>query len=152
MAENCRARGLRIVEADALTHLRSLPEKSVAAVCGFHIIEHLAIEEMIQLFVETIRVLLPGGVALFETPNPENVLVGSHLFYTDPTHARPLPSSMLHFLFEATGFESVTVTPLHPREADTLTPRDSADQLTERFNHLFYGPMDYSISGRKPAA
>ena len=37
----------------------------------FHIIEHLPYRTLIALFDETLRVLKPGGVAIFETPNPE---------------------------------------------------------------------------------
>ena len=63
------------------------------------------------------RVLMPGGVAIFETPNPDNVLVGSNFFYFDPTHRHPLPSQLMHFLFETRGFQPIEVINLHPWEA-----------------------------------
>ena len=52
-------------------------------------------EVLLSFIDEVLRVLKPGGVALFETPNPDNVLVGSATFYLDPTHQRPLPSGLL---------------------------------------------------------
>ena len=57
----------------------------MGAVTGFHIIEHLPLDVLIKVFDETVRVLKPGGMAIFETPNPRNVLVGSHNFYLDLT-------------------------------------------------------------------
>lgn len=150
LAAACRARGLHVVEADALAHLRSLAPASVAAVCGFHLIEHLPTNALMELLSEAARVLLPGGLLLFETPNPENVSVGSHLFYTDPTHHHPLPSMTMRFLFEACGFDDVTIRNLHPRTSDELIVADADDEITRRFNRHFYSAMDYSISGRKP--
>jgi hypothetical protein len=52
LAALCRERGLRVVEADALAHLRSLPPSSVAAVCGFHLIEHLPTHALMELLSE----------------------------------------------------------------------------------------------------
>jgi 2-polyprenyl-3-methyl-5-hydroxy-6-metoxy-1,4-benzoquinol methylase len=37
----CRENGLPVLEAEAIQHLRSLPEASLGAVTAFHVIEHL---------------------------------------------------------------------------------------------------------------
>jgi len=144
--ERCRERGLEIVEDDAIAHLRALPDRSVAAVTGFHIIEHVPIDALITLLDEVKRVLRPGGLAIFETPNPENVLVGSNFFYLDPTHHHPLPSELMQFLFESRGFDRVEVVNLHQWDAGRVA---GEGELAERFNGLFYGPMDYAILGWK---
>ncbi len=104
MVDLCRQQALDVCLGDALAHLRGLPDASLGGVTGFHIIEHLPLEILIELLDETVRVLKPGGLALFETPNPENVLVGSHSFYLDPTHIRPVPPQLLEFYFEQTSF------------------------------------------------
>jgi O-antigen chain-terminating methyltransferase len=145
--ERCRARGLDAVHGDVVEVLRSLPENSVGAVTAFHLAEHLHEDTLVEMVDEMVRVLLPGGVAIVETPNPENVLVGSCRFYLDPTHRRPLPSPFLHFLFEARGLHQVEVRPLHPAP-DGLHPADS--ELAARVNRLFYGPQDYAVLGVKP--
>ena len=142
----CRERGLEIVEDDAFAHLRSLPDGSVAAVTGFHIIEHVPIDVLLTLLDEVMRVLRPGGLAIFETPNPENVLVGSNFFYLDPTHHHPLPSELMQFLLESRGFDRVTVLNLHAFDSGRVA---GEGELAERFNGLFYGPMDYAILGWK---
>jgi O-antigen chain-terminating methyltransferase len=80
MLQQCRARGLEVAQSDVIAYLQSLPDASLGAVTGFHIIEHLPFEVLIKLFDETVRVLSPGGLAIFETPNPENILVATHTF------------------------------------------------------------------------
>jgi O-antigen chain-terminating methyltransferase len=101
------------------------------------------------LLNETMRVLRPGGVVIFETPNPDNVVVGSHYFYLDPTHRHPLPSELMEFVFKHQGFREIEVLNLHPWDSGRVA---GEGQLAERFNGYFYGPMDYAIVGRKVAS
>jgi O-antigen chain-terminating methyltransferase len=146
MIEQCRERGLEATEADALFYLQGLPPASLRAVTGFHFIEHLPFEALIKLLDEIVRVLKPGGAVIFETPNAENVLVGSHYFYFDPTHRNPLPGPVTQFLLESRGLSRVELMKLHPADALRV---EGDDELTERFNEYFCGPMDYAVIGRK---
>lgn len=147
LAETCRARGLDVVEQDVLDYLRALPDESVGAVTGFHIIEHLPVELLIKMLDETVRVTKRGGAVLFETPNPQNVLVGSCNFYFDPTHRNPLPSPIMQFLVESRGFARTRIINLNPSDAE---PVAGDGDLVKRFNQYFYGPMDYAVIGWKP--
>jgi len=142
----CRELGLSVVEQDMLSYLKTVESNSIAAVTGFHIIEHLEFSYLVGLLDETMRVLRPGGVVLFETPNPENVLVGSNFFYIDPSHRHPLPSQLMELLLETRGFDRIEVKNLHPWESGRV---DNKGALAERFNGLLYGPMDYAIVGWK---
>jgi O-antigen chain-terminating methyltransferase len=146
LIEQCRQQDFKITESDMLAYLRKLPDRSIGAVTGFHIIEHLSHQNLIHLLDETVRVLAPEGVAIFETPNPQNVTVGSCNFYLDPTHQRPLPSATIKFLAEARGLCRVEVLSLHPYPAAFKV--DGTD-LAERFNEFFYGPQDYAVVGWK---
>ncbi len=146
MVARCRERGLDVIEDDALAYLRNLPGSSLSAITGFHVIEHLPVEVLVELVDEAIRVVRPGGLVIFETPNPENVLVGSNYFHLDPTHLRPLPSLLMKFLLEARGLSRIEVLNLHPW--DSARVQDTSE-LAARFNDLFYGPMDYAIIGWK---
>ena len=47
LIEQCRERGLEVVEEDVLVYLRNLPDKSLGAVTGFHIIEHISLESLV---------------------------------------------------------------------------------------------------------
>ncbi len=146
LVEECRERGFEVIEGDLIAYLHTLPDASVGMVTGFHIIEHLPFDVLIALLDEAVRVLQPGGLAIFETPNPQNVLVGSCNFYLDPTHRHPLPSQMMQFLAEARGLCNVEILYLHPPEHGQL--RESTE-VAQRFNEYFYGPMDYAIVGRR---
>jgi len=109
MVNECRERGFEVVESDALRYLREQPDGSLGAVTGMHIIEHLPLNTLVALLDETLRALRPGGVAIFETPNPENLVVGACNFYMDPTHRNPMPPMMTRFLVEARGFVRVEI-------------------------------------------
>lgn len=149
LVEGCRSAGLDVVQGDALAYLRGVPDGSLGAVTAFHVIEHLPFEVFIDLVDETVRVLRPGGMAIFETPNPENVAVGSCTFYADPFHQRPIPPPVAKFFLEQRGLWNVTTLYLNPAADDQrVTPEDS--DLTRRFNQYFYGPRDYAVVGRKP--
>jgi SAM-dependent methyltransferase len=109
MLENANLLGLSTELKDALEHLTSLPDESIHLISGFHIAEHLPFDILQKLVQESLRVLKPAGLLILETPNPENISVGSNTFYIDPTHVRPLPPPLLSFLPEYFGFARVTV-------------------------------------------
>lgn len=144
--ESCRRRGLEVIDEDALTYLLSLAPNSLNAVTCFQLIEHLDFEILIKLVDQILTVLRPGGLVIMETPDPENVLVSSHNFYLDPSHRHPLPSELMQFLLESRGASRVEVMRLNPLESHKL---EGDGELIERFNHYFYGPMDYGVVGWK---
>jgi len=109
MLSACRERGLKVQTGDALAFLRGLPDASQSVVSGFHIAEHLPFETLKELVKEALRVLLPGGLLILETPNPENLVVGTSTFYLDPTHHRPIPPQLLAFLPEYFGFKHIKI-------------------------------------------
>ncbi|HVG33006.1 MAG TPA: methyltransferase domain-containing protein [Pyrinomonadaceae bacterium] len=145
MIEQCRERALEVTESDAITYLQGLPRESLRAVTGLHFIEHLPFETLIKLLDEVVRVLKPGGLAIFETPNPENIMVSSYNFYLDPTHRNPLPGPMARFLLESRGLSRVRVMMLNPLEHKI----EGEGELILRFNDLFFGPRDYAVVGQK---
>jgi O-antigen chain-terminating methyltransferase len=149
LVEECRQAGLDVVESDILTYLCTLPNGSLGAVTGFHIVEHLPLEMLLDVFDEVIRVLQPGGVAIFETPNPRNMLVSTLEFYNDPGHHTLVPSPLLQFIAELKGLERITLLPVHPIPEGHRVPEQDLE-IAKRFNELFYGPQDYALVGWKP--
>ncbi len=156
MVNECRERGFEVVEADALQYLRELPEKSLGAVTGMHIIEHLPMAMLVALLDETLRVLRPGGVAIFETPNPENLVVGACNFYMDPTHRNPLPPPMIEYLVEARGFVRVEIrrwqqgllNPLKLLPTDQVAA-DVINPLVHMAKEYYFSAPDYAVLGYK---
>jgi len=149
MVQECREHGLEVEEADALEYLGRVPDASLGAVTVFHMVEHVPFRKLIQLLDDVTRILQPGGVAIFETPNPNNLLVGSRNFYFDPTHRNPIPSETLRFLVESRGLCQVEVLPLNPCDPCNLVPNEDGSPVVQRFNEYFYGPQDYAVIGRK---
>lgn len=144
--ERCRQRGLDVVEAEAIAYLRELPDASLNAATSFHLVEHLPFKTLLTLLDEAVRVLRPGAPLILETPNPANFIVGSHTFYTDPTHRNPIPSVTLRFLLEARGLKNVQVMNIRPQEEAKIA---GDDELTKRFNEYFFASPDYGIVGWK---
>lgn len=149
----CRARGLNVVEGDALELLRSLPDAALGGVTGLHIAEHLPFETLVQLLDECRRVLCIGGVLLLETPNPENLLVATQLFYMDPTHRNPLPPEALQWFVEARGFERVRIERLslgRPMDVPPLLEENvpGAGSVNFLLRQAHVGP-DYVVTARR---
>jgi SAM-dependent methyltransferase len=144
----CRDTGLNVAEEEALSYLKSVKDASIGAVTGFHIIEHYGFDDLISLFKELYRILIPGGLVILETPNPDNILVGSCTFYLDPTHNKPLPSLLVKLLLEIRGFGNVNILNLHPNEGLSKILDNGSINL-KIFNDYFSGPQDYGIIGYK---
>jgi O-antigen chain-terminating methyltransferase len=138
MVTQCRELGLDVMESDVIDYLKKQESSTLSAITGFHLIEHLALKTMFTLFDEALRVLRPGGMIIFETPNPENLIVGATNFYLDPTHRHPIPPATLTFLIEARGYSKVSILRLNPNPMlKTLE--------NETLQNLLFGPMDYAV-------
>lgn len=154
----CQALGLDVQEAEAVAYLRSLDDNSLGAITGIHIIEHLPFKQLVSLFDEALRVLKPGGIVIFETPNPENFVVGACNFYLDPTHLNPLPPLFSKCLAELRGFERSEIvrhysadTTLHLLPTDPLLPGATEVNAAIRLlNHDHFTAPEYAIIGWKP--
>ena len=148
MVEECRQRGLDVIQDDVFDYLESLPDENLGGITAFHLVEHLPHRFQIKLLNEMVRILKSGGIAILETPNPENLQVGSCNFYLDPTHQQPLPPLLARFMAEQCGLCRVEMRPLHPYGRGSMIPQDGSE-LAARVNHLFYGPQDYALIGYK---
>ncbi|WP_409273371.1 class I SAM-dependent methyltransferase [Pseudomonas sp. KCJK9111] len=124
MLEACQARSLPAEKAEAVAYLQSLPSESLTVLSGFHIVEHIPFEALKALVSEANRVLKPGGLLILETPNAENLIVGTQNFYLDPTHERPIPHMLLEFLVKFCGFQRSKLMRLQesPRLVDSPSP------------------------------
>lgn len=144
-----RARGLDARVATFAAHLADLPERSVGVVSAFHLIEHLPFSETLLLLEAAWRVLVPGGLLVIETPNPENLAVGACHFHTDPTHQQPLLPDVMEHTVRHAGYTDVTVLRLNPVPARHWLAGDS--ELVARFNAMFNGPRDFAVVACKPS-
>ncbi len=143
MVENCVNLGLAAKVEDAMTFLWQQEKESLSGVSGFHIIEHLSFEKLIELFDAAYQALAPNGLVIFETPNPENLIVGACNFYYDPTHIHPIVPEVAKFIAEQRGFSRVEIKRLHPFPSDYQMPGDSATD--QALNKFLFSAQDYAV-------
>ena len=151
-AEAARAAGLDVATGDLMRYLHQRPAGTADGLSALHVVEHLPPPLVLELLQEGLRIVRPGGMLILETPNPENLQVGAHTFYLDPTHRNPVPSGLLAFLAQQAGWEQVEVVPLHPDEIDLKRARDTwkGNPTLLRLADLLFGPRDYAVVARRP--
>lgn len=98
-------KGLNAAVNDALGELKNLDENSIDIITAFQVVEHIKFDDVLELIKEAKRVLAPCGILILETPNPENIMVGTQWFYLDATHKNPIPCELLSFATHYYGLE-----------------------------------------------
>lgn len=135
--------GLQVEKMDALSALKAVPDQTLAVVSAFHLIEHLPFGTLRELIAEARRALRPGGILIFETPNPENPQVGLVNFYLDPTHRHPLPPALTRFTIDHAGFFRSVILRLHG-----ATPQEAT--AAHVFSLLSDVSLDYAVVAQVP--
>lgn len=105
MVKVASQKGLNAAVSDALGELKSLDENSLDIITAFQVVEHIKFDDVLELIKEAKRVLAPCGILILETPNPENIMVGTQWFYLDATHKNPIPCELLSFATHYYGLE-----------------------------------------------
>ncbi|MBN1400571.1 MAG: class I SAM-dependent methyltransferase [Anaerolineae bacterium] len=151
---------------DALTHLQSLPDGSLAAVSLIQVVEHFRPEQLLTLFRLIAAKLAPGGFILAETINPVCLWALANWYLLDPTHRTPLHPELARFLLEQAGLHRIETRYLHAvPDAERLQSLPEVEGLpslrglavhlqqnTEQLNRFLYGPQDYAIVAYRPGA
>ncbi len=144
MLDEASKHGVKTLLGDAVAHLSSLPDASVQLVTAFHLVEHLPTELLLTFLAEMNRVLAADGMIVLETPNPENVMVGTSNFYLDPTHEKPIPPLLLQFYLEQSGLPSA-----HIMRINGERRIDPVDSIEAAIRPLFFSALDYAVIGLK---
>ena len=145
MLKACNENNLNALKGDGFAHLKTLKDESLTTISAFHIVEHIPFETLQSFVSEAHRVLKPGGLLIIETPNPENIQVGTELFYLDPTHLKPIPSTLLSFVVDFYGFERSKV--LRLQESKSLVNQENIGL----FEVIRGASPDYSVVAQKKA-
>lgn len=146
MLEICQQNGLNVLNGDALAYLDRLESASQGLITGFHIAEHLPFDLLRTMVSKAHDVLKPGGLLILETPNPENIVVGTSEFYMDPTHQQPIPPNLLAFIAEYYGFKRVKIVRL--QELKEYNSVEAPISLIDVFTGV---SPDYAIVAQKDA-
>jgi O-antigen chain-terminating methyltransferase len=143
MVATCHELGLNALKGDAIEYLQTVPSNSIAIVSAFHLIEHIPFDKLYLLVQHAFRILVPGGLLVLETPNAENLVVGTNNFYLDPTHNKPVPADLLSFLTQINGFNRFKILRLQ----ENINLNDS-DRVT-LWDVLSGASPDYAIVAQK---
>ena len=141
----CRAKGFSAERGDFFEHLASLPERSLGGVFCSQVIEHLTPAQLPALVGLIAAKLKPGGVAIFETPNPACLAIFATHFYIDPTHTRPVPPALLRFYCEEAGLGAIEIEYLSP----AVESMPALSTLPSEMREAFFGALDYALIARK---
>ena len=143
MLAGCTELGLSVENKDALTALAETGSESQLVVSAIHVAEHLEFNKLLEVVKQAHRVLVPGGLLILETPNPENPIVSAVGFHLDPTHLKPLPPPLLGFVVEYCGFSRHILLKLQ-EDKDVLS-----DTRMTLFHVLSASSPDYAIVAQK---
>jgi SAM-dependent methyltransferase len=142
MAEGCRARGLDVTEADAVSYLATLPDGSLGGIFSAQVVEHLEPQYLLQFLELAGHKLRPGGRLVLETLNPACWVAFFESYIRDITHVWPLHPETLKYLVLASGFSSAAIefrspVPQHDRLQPIVVPAGAdlvISELAEAFN------------------
>jgi len=145
----CEELGLNVTESDVIEYLRGLKRASLDVITGFHIIEHLSFKTLTVLLDEALAVLKSGGMIIFETPNPANILVSAYDFYRDPGHVKPLHPDTVPFIAESRGFLHTGSYFVSCEGSDSILIPSTEWPLND-LNDYIRVPRDFALIGCKP--
>ena len=143
------ANGLDVELGDLVEVLQACPENALAGVTAFQVVEHLPFSRITALMHAAFRALVPGGILLLETPNPENLQVASYGFWMDPTHRHPIPPPLIMDLSFHVGFRDGSILRSNPWPQWQEGETESA--LEREVGYRLFGPQDYALLVFKPA-
>ncbi len=172
MVAVARARGLDVVEGDALAFLEAAEDAALGGVMAAQVVEHLEPAYLLRLISTATRKLKPGAPIVIETINPACWLAFFSSYIRDLTHVRPVHPETLQYLLRAAGFERVTIrysapVPEHIKMKSADLPpaiAASADPLARALadtahalnanaailNSLLFTHLDYAAIGYRP--
>lgn len=161
MVNECKKNNLHAICSEALEYLEKQLDESSGLISAFQVIEHMEMINLEKLIQECQRVLRPGGKMILETPNIQNIEVGSNNFYSDPTHIRPVHQEYLKFLAHSAGFTKAEIVYWKQEEIDswwnTVVGNDESDfahstimrTVAESVRKAFYVSPDYALIATK---
>jgi glycosyltransferase involved in cell wall biosynthesis/2-polyprenyl-3-methyl-5-hydroxy-6-metoxy-1,4-benzoquinol methylase/predicted nucleic acid-binding Zn-ribbon protein len=108
----CHGHGLRAHQAEAIDFLKSY-DGQFSGISLLQVIEHIPQERYIELLTLAKEKILENGILIIETINLVHPLA-FNVFFSDPTHIRPVPANYLTFMIQWCGFDSADILYLYP--------------------------------------
>jgi SAM-dependent methyltransferase len=164
MVEQCRARGLDVIEGDAVGYLSTLDDGSIGGLFAAQVVEHLRPDALVRFLELAFHKIRPGGRVVLETLNPACWVAFFESYIRDITHAWPLHPETLKYLVLASGFTHADIeyrspVPIQDRLQTIAAPANSdafVSDLVEAFNAnaeklnaRIFTHLDYAVIGAR---
>lgn len=168
MVARCRARGLDVTEADALSYLRGLADESLGGLIAAQVVEHLAPDYLLGFLTAAFDKLRPGSPLVLETINTASWAAFFDSYVRDLTHVRPIHPDTLRYLVTASGFADARIewrSPYPPESKLHHVPdavraelaaapgatalADAFDRNVDHLNERLFTHMDYAVIARR---
>jgi SAM-dependent methyltransferase len=108
MVERARGLGVDVEYGDALEVLAKEADGSLGAIFSAQFVEHLSVEQLVELLKLAPTKLASDGVFIAETINPHSPRA-LKAFWVDPTHRHPLFPETLLALCRLSGFDAADI-------------------------------------------
>ncbi len=168
MVELCRARGLEVVQGDALAHLERLDDGALGGLFAAQVVEHLEPSRLLAFIDAAHRKLRPGAPLALETINVASWSAFFRSYVRDITHVRPVHPETLQFLVGTAGFRNAQIVYRSPypeeerlRQVEKLPAATSSrggdpaadlarvaavlNRNVETLNRLLFAEQDYAV-------
>jgi SAM-dependent methyltransferase len=164
MVEQCRVRGLDVIEADAVGYLSTLDDASIGGLFAAQVVEHLQPDDLLRFLELAFHKIRPGGRIVLETLNPACWVAFFESYIRDITHVWPLHPETLKYLVLASGFTRADIeyrspVPIQDRLQTVAAPPNSdafvADLVeafnanAQKLNGRIFTHLDYAVIGAR---
>lgn len=152
--EMCKMNGLNAVCDDAIHFLGK--QNEVGGIFSAQVIEHLTVEQIVELCKLAYDKLEKGAYLIMETPNPTCLAIYSQAFYIDPSHNKPVHPLTIKYILEKTGFTNIDIIYTDTSKLSSPIPPINGIENAELFNgamhlvsEMLFGSQDYAIVAKK---
>lgn len=148
--------GLPVFHGDGIEFLKQ--QEQVDGIFVGQVVEHISVQQIIELCAVAYEKLTDGSYLIMETPNPTSLAIYTESFYRDPSHNKPVHPETLKYITEKRGFSDVQILytegsrlPYHiPKLSDENEGREHEfDVAMQRVENLLYGSQDYAVIAKK---
>jgi|GEM_PF-1585905 len=153
--EYMKMKNLPVVLDDAVNYLRR--QEHTDGIFMGQVIEHISIEQIIEILELAYEKLETGSYLIMETPNPMSLAIFTHSFYIDPSHQKPLHPETMKYLARKAGFNDVEVLFTESSKYPVDIPKiNDNDPQFDKFNEAMkvvsetlFGSQDYALVVKK---
>lgn len=121
-----------------------------------HVVEHLVIQDLIDLIKLSYKNLHFGGKLILETPNVSMLGTLAASFYTDVTHKFPYSKDAIKFLLVNVGFKEENIeirfggdVSVDSKLSITADMSDTEKRNINKINNILFGMQDLIVIAKK---